>query len=72
MKQIFTKTQAVSILVQVKAGQHPDLMKSVDPKHNLFNQSCEALEKKLSEILSDFAGVVDDPIISNDGSKTTK
>lgn len=69
MKQIFTKTQAVSVLVQIKAngGRDLDMMKAVDPKHNLFSQSCEELEKKILQYMDKegVAGVVDDPIIKD-------
>lgn len=65
MKFLFTKTQAVSILVQIKNGvSSPDHMLAVDPQHSLFSQSCEELEKNLSKYVNDeiFAGVVEDPI----------
>lgn len=63
MKQIFTKTQAVSVLTQIKNGHEVNLFAFVDPKHSLFSQSCEELEKKLLKHLnsSQIAGVVDDP-----------
>jgi hypothetical protein len=63
MKQIFTKTQAVSTLAQIKSKSDDiDMMKPVDPKHNLFKHSCEDLEKMLSQYVSEekFAGVVED------------
>lgn len=62
-KQIFTKTQAVSVLTQIKSGKEINLFEFVDPKHSLFSQSCDELEKKLLKHLNSnqVAGVVDDP-----------
>lgn len=65
MKFLFTKTQAVSILAQIKEGvTSPDHLLPVDAQHSLFSQSCEELEKTLLKYVNDeiFAGVVDDPI----------
>jgi hypothetical protein len=63
-KQIFTKTQAVSVLVQLKAGQDLDIMKPVDMKHALFKSSCDELEKRLLQYMSPegIAGVVEDTV----------
>lgn len=62
-KQIFTKTQAVSVLVQIKEGKQISIVAPVDPKHNLFRHSCDELEAKLGEFIdpSGIAGVVEDP-----------
>lgn len=64
-KIIFTKTQAVSALVQFKAGGEFNIHAPVDPKHNLFQHSCEELEKRMLNYVdsSQFAGVFDDPEI---------
>jgi hypothetical protein len=61
-KQIFTKTQAVLALTQIKGGKKIYLFEFVDPKHSLFSQSCEELEKKLLKHLgpSQVSCVVDD------------
>lgn len=61
-KQIFTKTQAVSILEQVKNTTEVDIFKFVDPKHKLFKLTCEELEEKLSRYISQdkIAGVVEE------------
>lgn len=63
MKQIFTKTQAVSVLNQIKNGKEINIFESVDPKHSLFSQTCEQLEEKLLKHIrsEQVAGVVDDP-----------
>jgi Mg/Co/Ni transporter MgtE len=62
MKQIFTKTQAVTVLIQLKERREIDLFEAVDMKHSLFKQSCDDLEKKLLEHLDSdgVAGVVED------------
>ena len=63
MKHIFTKTQAVSLLVQIKSGEKEvDLYKAIDKAHNLFNRTCEELEEKLSHHVQNLAGVVEDPV----------
>ena len=50
-KHVFTKTQAVSILDQVKTTREVDLFKPVDVKHKFFKMSCEDLEKELARYL---------------------
>jgi hypothetical protein len=50
-KHVFTKTQAVSVLDQVKTTKEVDLFKPVDAKHKLFKMSCEDLEKELTRYL---------------------
>jgi hypothetical protein len=66
MKQIFTRKQAVSVLVQVRNGtKDVDIYASVDPKHNLFKLSNDELFGKLSKIIDEdsIADVVDEPEI---------
>lgn len=69
MKQIFTRTQAVSVLAQVNNGTREiSLMAPVDPKHRFFNLSNEQLFAKLSEII-DSDGIAD--VVDEVGSKAT-
>lgn len=61
-KQIFTKTQAVSVLVQVQKTTNINIFLPVDKSHNLFKLSCDELEKKLRQHIDsdNIAGVVDE------------
>ena len=63
-KQIFTKTQAISILVQIqnKETQKLNLFAPVEKNHSYYKLSCNELEAKLlHHIDSDgFAGVVEE------------
>lgn len=61
-KQIFTKTQAIAVLNQAKNNLKINLFAPVDPKHSLYKQSCDELEKKLHKYMdpSEIAGVVED------------
>jgi len=61
-KQIFTKTQAISILEQIKVTREIDIFKPVDASNKLFKLSCEEIEKKLFEHMQEehIAGVVED------------
>lgn len=64
VKDIFTKSQAVALLVQAQAKQEIDIFKIIDPKHKLFKLNCDELEVKLLNYLSNeqLAGVVEDPV----------
>lgn len=61
-KKVFTKTQAVSILTQVKTTREVDLFMPVDAKNKLFKLSCEELEKELVKYIdeSTVAAVVEE------------
>lgn len=64
MKHIFTKTQAVSILVQIEQGKREfNPLEPVDIEHLHFTKSCEDIEKNLIQYLGDevFSAVVEDP-----------
>lgn len=65
-KDIFTKTQAISILTQAKDGKKVNIFAAVDPKHSLFRLTCDELETKLHQYIDkdDIAGVVEDPVFN--------
>lgn len=65
MKHIFTRTQAVSTIVQLKEGvREINLFAPVDANHKLFRLSNDELEQKLLEHLDEetLAGVVEEVI----------
>lgn len=61
-KQIFTKTQAVSVLVQVQKTNNVNIFLPVEKDNKLFKLSCDELEKKLSQHIDpdNIAGVVEE------------
>lgn len=64
-KQIFTKTQAIAVLGQVKKAktfEDIDIFAPVDPKNDLYKLSCDELEKKLHQYMhaEGIAGVVEE------------
>lgn len=64
MKQIFTRTQAVSVLVQIKNKTgNINIMAPVDVKHNLFKLTNAELFSRLSQHINadEIADVVDEP-----------
>ncbi len=64
MKQIFTRSQAVSVLVQIKAKvQDINIVAPVDPKDRLFKLTNEELYKLLCKTIDpdEIADVVDEP-----------
>jgi hypothetical protein len=64
MKQIFTRTQAVSVLVQIKnKTKDINIMAPVDSKHNLFKLTNSELFSRLSKHIDsdEIADVVDEP-----------
>lgn len=65
VKDIFTKSQAVAILVQAKSkGRQVDIFQAVSQDEELFQLTCDQLEVKLWQYIDkeQLAGVVDDPI----------
>lgn len=69
-KQIFTKTQAISVLEQAKSSKGVDLFSPVKKDHAFYKLSCDELEKKLMQYISkdEIAGVVEDTIVKNEVS----
>jgi len=66
MKQIFTRSQAVSVLVQIKAKvKEISIIAPVDKKDRLFKLSNEELYKLLCKTIDpdEVADVVDEPKI---------
>jgi hypothetical protein len=64
MKQIFTRTQAVSVLVQIKAkAENIDIMAPVSQNDKLFKLTNEELYSLLCKTIntSEIADVVDEP-----------
>jgi hypothetical protein len=64
MKQIFTRTQAVSVLVQIKAKtQDIDIMAPVSAENKLFKLTNEELYSLLCKTIDadEIADVVDEP-----------
>lgn len=64
MKHIFTRTQAVSVLIQARNGiTKVDIFAHVDSNENLLKMGNEELFKKLCQIIGDdeISDVVDDP-----------
>lgn len=62
MKTIFSKKQAIAVIVQCEKKQKDiDLFAAVDEKHKYFSLSCEDLEKKLLNYVDEdsFAGVIE-------------
>lgn len=64
MKTIFSKKQAITVIVQCESEKNPehiDLFAIVDAKHKYFSLSCEEIEKKLLKYVEkdSFAGVIE-------------
>lgn len=62
LKIILTKTQAISLLISMDTGQEADMFLDISPNHKFYELSCEQLEKKVYERISEdkIAGVVED------------
>lgn len=64
MKNIFTKTQAVSVLNQFDNGSgQVSIFAPVESTHKYFKHSCDELEKRLKKYLDSdsISCVVEDP-----------
>lgn len=61
-KQIFTKTQAVSVLEQISQNKQANILAEVDANHKLFKLSCDELETRLKRYVPNIAAVVDDAV----------
>lgn len=61
-KQIFTKTQAIAVLEQIKAQQEINFFAAVEANHAFYKLSCEELENKLAQFIQreTIAGVVEE------------
>lgn len=62
MKTIFSKKQAITVILQCEKKQKEiDLFAVVDEKHKYFSLSCEEIEKKLLKYVDEdsFAGVIE-------------
>lgn len=62
MKTIFSKKQAIAVILQCEKNQKDiNLFIFVDEKHKYFSLSCEDIEKKLLKYIDEdsFAGVIE-------------
>lgn len=72
MKTIFSKNQAIAVLLQIEANKEINFFEKVDVKHKYFKWSCEDLEKKLLKYLDKdgVAGVIEQPEQREKNEKT--